>query len=724
MTLIQFRRDTAANWTSRNTLLTSGEFGFESDTKKFKIGAGNWNSLDYIDAPTVLTAIAPDVIDANLDARSIGFVDLGGGEGYFTIEGVQLSGTLVPPGSLYSSMAGRPSFAADSVARNGSTDDQAALAAADDAALAMDGIPLMLRDGVHWVASNLTIDSPVWFLPGAIIKPDDGVTVTLAGGIVNAPMSQIFDASAGGKVVVANLEAVYPQWWGARGDGVTDDTVALQGAIDSGPATILLTKPSDTSYVFDTVTIDSYSQVRRIVGVGPATAVRIDHKWGSEDYLFKFISPTPPVASNATGMLTDIEVANLNIIGNATAPGGLLFDGCYKVVVDNADVRDYTGDDAVAVLASDCFNVTYKHGLITNTSSGTGIEFTDTGAMQATNFQIWDSLIHSNEVGVAISTTIAGGGFHIFDSAILVPDGGIGVEMTGKFTDITFGVGLHMEAPADSDSTGFKFHGANLYAKVVDFRGIDAIRFKTLFDIDGSSGVAQKFEFEHIYATGASGMNGTLFKLHTVTDVVFGLNQIDGGTIYSSIYDLTANNPAWGYIPRFASSAIPAASRSSGQSAALPHKTWATDKYVGLLSDGTEWRYLLGITTTGRVDVPGDVVKLNSASVIAGTAATPEGAAGAAHGSVYLSQPPSSATGQLWLKTTGATTTSGWSPVIRAFSRSQAQLRAASDTINTSGKVAGVCIFDSTNTKPVWASGSSAGSVWVNADGTTAHTPT
>lgn len=43
------RRDTAANWTAANPTLASGEFGYETDTKKLKIGDGStaWNSLAY-----------------------------------------------------------------------------------------------------------------------------------------------------------------------------------------------------------------------------------------------------------------------------------------------------------------------------------------------------------------------------------------------------------------------------------------------------------------------------------------------------------------------------------------------------------------------------------------------------------------------------------------------------------------------------------------------------
>ena len=49
VTQIQFRRDTAANWTSTNPTLAAGELGFETDTGLFKIGNGStaWTSLTY-----------------------------------------------------------------------------------------------------------------------------------------------------------------------------------------------------------------------------------------------------------------------------------------------------------------------------------------------------------------------------------------------------------------------------------------------------------------------------------------------------------------------------------------------------------------------------------------------------------------------------------------------------------------------------------------------------
>ena len=46
---ILFRRDTAANWTSENPVLSAGEIGLETDTNKIKLGNGStvWSSLSY-----------------------------------------------------------------------------------------------------------------------------------------------------------------------------------------------------------------------------------------------------------------------------------------------------------------------------------------------------------------------------------------------------------------------------------------------------------------------------------------------------------------------------------------------------------------------------------------------------------------------------------------------------------------------------------------------------
>lgn len=56
---IQIRRDTAANWTSNNPTLASGEMGKETDTNKYKWGDGTtaWNSLAYFTIDDASTTV-------------------------------------------------------------------------------------------------------------------------------------------------------------------------------------------------------------------------------------------------------------------------------------------------------------------------------------------------------------------------------------------------------------------------------------------------------------------------------------------------------------------------------------------------------------------------------------------------------------------------------------------------------------------------------------------
>lgn len=60
VTQIQVRRGTAAQWTSANPTLAAGEWGFETDTNKAKIGTGStaWNSLSYFGGTGTVTSVA------------------------------------------------------------------------------------------------------------------------------------------------------------------------------------------------------------------------------------------------------------------------------------------------------------------------------------------------------------------------------------------------------------------------------------------------------------------------------------------------------------------------------------------------------------------------------------------------------------------------------------------------------------------------------------------
>jgi hypothetical protein len=70
-TQFQVRRGSASQWTSANPTLAAGEFGFESDTGKFKIGTGStaWASLAYASLTSSdIPELSQDAIDSALTA--------------------------------------------------------------------------------------------------------------------------------------------------------------------------------------------------------------------------------------------------------------------------------------------------------------------------------------------------------------------------------------------------------------------------------------------------------------------------------------------------------------------------------------------------------------------------------------------------------------------------------------------------------------------------------
>lgn len=111
---------------------------------------------------------------------------------------------------------------------SGGTDSRTAISDADGAAGA--GRAIEYPAGTYRVDSNITITAHCVFHPGASIKPASGVTVTFNGRVF-APPDEVFDLSLGGSVVFATSSLTTPfyvEWWGAVGDGATDDTPAFQ----------------------------------------------------------------------------------------------------------------------------------------------------------------------------------------------------------------------------------------------------------------------------------------------------------------------------------------------------------------------------------------------------------------------------------------------------------------------------------------------------------------
>ena len=92
-----------------------------------------------------------------------------------------------------------------------STNDYAAI---NRAATAANGNTLEFKAGTYIIGTNLTLDEDAFFYKGAVIKPSNGIVITLTGALTAGPY-QIFDESLGGTVTVSNgmSNEVLPQWW-------------------------------------------------------------------------------------------------------------------------------------------------------------------------------------------------------------------------------------------------------------------------------------------------------------------------------------------------------------------------------------------------------------------------------------------------------------------------------------------------------------------------------
>lgn len=177
--LIQVRRDTAANWTSTNPTLASGEIGFETDTGRYKIGNGTtpWNSLSIdltvdtlvVDSVSATNQVEGDVL-ISYAGTSVG-TDLSVGNDLEVVNNVTISGTSLTIGS--GTVIADSLYAQTSIQLSG-----------DDVALNR-SLPIK-------TAANVNVSSGTWWRSPYIPYPSTAVNSTFSLGVgVSVPF--VFD---------------------------------------------------------------------------------------------------------------------------------------------------------------------------------------------------------------------------------------------------------------------------------------------------------------------------------------------------------------------------------------------------------------------------------------------------------------------------------------------------------------------------------------------------
>ncbi|MBD2866824.1 right-handed parallel beta-helix repeat-containing protein [Paenibacillus oceani] len=147
------------------------------------------------------------------------------------------------------------------LAGDGIADDAQALLYLIEQAAAATAATLYFPKGQYVMGVTVTIPGHIRckFDRGAILLPSAGVSVTLAGGLDAGPYA-IFGGEGSIGLPSSGLPEAYPQWWGAQGDGISDDTAAIQAVINAAiPARTKVFFPAGT-YVFNrTIELGDYA---------------------------------------------------------------------------------------------------------------------------------------------------------------------------------------------------------------------------------------------------------------------------------------------------------------------------------------------------------------------------------------------------------------------------------------------------------------------------------
>jgi hypothetical protein len=313
---------------------------------------------------------------------------------------------------------------------NGSTDDRAAIAAADTTAVAT-GLSALLPSGTYRVASNLTVASPLIMQAGAVIKPDSGVTVTLAGG-VDAPRKQVFDHSAGGVVAPKKVDYYHPAWWGATGG--SDDTAAWTGMA----AAITASKVNDA-----TTSVDFGQRILAPAGVNRFFGVTLSncHLVADKGVSIFYPSGTPTSGSMlTTGDYTTITGGYWRTNGSGQAINLIKYQG-YRSLVEKvymvptaassvALYIDGTGGSITPVLR----DIQIHSG---SASGGTGIYLISSDAQMA---NVW---IGPCSIGINFQRPAARiSNLHVWGCGTGLSGSPDDTEITGLYLDSNAGWGI------------------------------------------------------------------------------------------------------------------------------------------------------------------------------------------------------------------------------------------------------------------------------------------
>lgn len=273
---------------------------------------------------------------------------------------------------------------------DGVSDDRPAFVAA--ASELGGGTEVTVARGRFRLNSNLVIDNPLRFEGGARLVVPDGVVVTLRGPLT-APPLRIFECLGSGRV---ELEGAQPpaltEWWGAKGDGMSDDAPAFNAAARASRKVQLLAR--------------SYALASEVV------IVRTGAVWsgeGSDLTRVVATSAADPVFRFADG-LNGVTIEEMKLTRTASASAGGNGIDCSAVPTGQALLRSLIVEKQHIGLALGVTDYSEVEDVIVQGCLGPGIKVSNTAAFGFCQWSFDNVLAQVNGAQGWLFQSVAGPG--------------------------------------------------------------------------------------------------------------------------------------------------------------------------------------------------------------------------------------------------------------------------------------------------------------------------
>lgn len=231
-----------------------------------------------------------------------------------------------------------------------------------DAAAAAAGQALIFPPGQANLTTSYTLQSSCTFIQGATLNVSSGQVATFTYPIIASPNYQIFT----GPGSVVGIRDVYPEWWGAKGNGIADDILALEaaeaciqgssGSFGIRPTINLLRSRYAVSRTWTTRPTADVGPHYRGAGI-IFSGVRIVPKAGFTGTAVWWIRGN----TDSTQQIADWKLTDIGIVGTPSTIGTSL----YGLLIGSDPVAPVTGELLLGLAPNLVENI-FVQGFLTN----------------------------------------------------------------------------------------------------------------------------------------------------------------------------------------------------------------------------------------------------------------------------------------------------------------------------------------------------------------------